>query len=160
MFQILDGRNSFFQWDKNQKLIVADAAINEVHFCNKTDDCSLVCEVYELDGQRVVDVPNILFQKDWTIRAYAYQVDKTLVEQRFKVITRSKPSDYIYTETEVKNYEELEARVKALEENNGEEIDFSNFITSAQLDAKGYQSAEQVNALINEALEVIENGTY
>lgn len=36
----------------------------------------------------------------------------------------------------------------------------TNFVKDYQLAAKGYQTAEQVNALINEALGVIENGTY
>lgn len=36
----------------------------------------------------------------------------------------------------------------------------SGFITMNDVRAQGYQTAEQVNTLINEALGVIENGTY
>lgn len=113
MFKIYCGKNEFYQWDLNQKLMVSDASVTQVHFCNKTDDCSLVVEVYELDGVRVADVPNILLQNDWTIRAYAYNVDHTLIEQRFKVNARTKPTDYVYTETEVKNWDEFVASVNA-----------------------------------------------
>ena len=115
MFKIYDGRKEFYQWDLNQKLIVSDKEVNEVHFCNRTDDCSLVCEVYELDGVRVVDVPNVLLQDAWRIRAFAYASDHTKTEVIFTVKPRSKPSDYIYTETEIKRYEDLEARLEALE---------------------------------------------
>ena len=32
MFKIYDGREQFYQWDLDRKLIVEDAAITEVHF--------------------------------------------------------------------------------------------------------------------------------
>lgn len=96
MFKIQDGRKEFFQWDLNQRLIVDDASINEVHFCNRTDDCSLVCEVYERDGARLVSVPSILLQSDWAIRAYAYCTDHTMYCETFKVRARTKPADYVY----------------------------------------------------------------
>lgn len=117
MFRIFDGRDSFFQWDLNRRLIVEDNSINEVHFSNKTDDSSLVCVVRTEDGLRVADVPNILLQTDWSIRAYAYCTDHTIVEEIFKVHSRNKPADYIYTETEIKNYDDLKARVDEIELN-------------------------------------------
>lgn len=119
MFKIKDGReNFFFQWDLNQKLIVNDESITEVHFCNKTDDCALVVEVRTEDGVRVADVPNVLLQNDWCIRAYAYTGTHTLVEKRFKVSARSKPADYVYTETEVKSYEKYVQDIELLKESN------------------------------------------
>lgn len=39
-------------------------------------------------------------------------------------------------------------------------IDTSQFITDSSLTEKGYQTADQVNTLINQALGVIENGAY
>lgn len=120
MFRLLNDRASFYQWDLEQKLIVEDSSVDEVHFCNKTDDCSLVCEVYEQDGKRLVNVPNILLTEAWDIRAYAYCNDcYTKQSERFKVIARTKPADYVYTETEVKSWEDLEARVEALEASGG-----------------------------------------
>lgn len=117
MFKIYDRRNEFYQWDLNQKLIVDDITITQVHFCNKTNDCSLVCEVYELDGLRVVDVPNILLQYPKRINVYAYCSNYTKVEDVFRVIARTKPSDYIYTETEAKTFAALEARMANVEQN-------------------------------------------
>ena len=101
MFKILDGRDSFYQWDLDRKLIVEDETIKQVHFCNKTDDCSLVCQVYEEDGLRVVDVPNILLQTDWRINVYGYDVNYTKYNACFNVVKRTKPADYVYTETEL-----------------------------------------------------------
>lgn len=119
MFKILNGREHFYQWDSNQKLVVEDASILEVHFCNGTGNCSLVCRVYDEDGLRVADVPNSLLQDFWRIKVYGYLENYTKVEKCFEVIKRSKPDDYIYTETEIKRYEDLEKRVEALEKNGG-----------------------------------------
>lgn len=136
MFKIYDyGRSDFYQWDLNQKLIVEDPNVTEVHFCNKTDDCSLVVEVYDLDGVRVADVPNVILQSDWIIRAYAYCSDHTLVEERFKVNARTKPADYVYTETEVKTYEALENRIEAIENSGGGDIDLSAYATTEYVDS-------------------------
>ena len=127
MFILADGREHFYQWDVNRKLIVTDSTITEVHFCNKTDECSLVCEVYQEDSKRVVNVPNILLQTAWDIRAYAYTGEATLVEARFKVQARTKPTDYVYTETEVCKWEQLEDNlineVKELEEEIKQEVE-------------------------------------
>lgn len=112
MFEILNGREHFFQWDLEQKIIVNDATINEVHFSNKTDECSLVCVVEEYEGKRVANVPNILLQTDWAIHVYAYCANYTKVEEVFKVIPRSKPADYAYTETEVKTWDKLEQKIE------------------------------------------------
>lgn len=114
---ILDGRDRFYQWDLDRKLIVTDESIDEVHFCNRTDDCSLVCEVYTEGELRLVNVPNILLQKDWRINVYAFDGSYTKVHEIFEVERRTKPADYIYTETEIKNYDDLAARVQQIEEN-------------------------------------------
>lgn len=99
MFELLDGRTELFQWDTNRRLTIADKTINEVHFCNRTDDCSLVCEVFEENGMRLVGVPDILLQYDLPIRAYAYCGDEyTKAARTFKVRARTKPADYVYVD--------------------------------------------------------------
>lgn len=108
MFKIYDGRESFYQWDLNRKLIIVDASITEVHFCNRTDDCSLVVEV--VDG--LANVPNILLQDNWRIKVYAYDGEATLHSATFEVIARTKPADYVYTETEVINWEAIEKKIE------------------------------------------------
>lgn len=101
MFYIEDGREYFYQWDADRRLVVEDPSIKEVHFCNRTGDCSLVCETYVDEGVTVANVPNILLQTDWKIRVYAYDGKHTKHDDCFEVKGRTKPADYIYTETEV-----------------------------------------------------------
>jgi hypothetical protein len=114
LFKIYDGRDKFYQWDLDRALIVEDPSITEVHFCNRTDSCSLICETFEEDGLTLVAVPNILLTTDWKIHVYAYDGKHTKHEECYEVISRTKPADYIYTETEVKNYEQFVNDLEAL----------------------------------------------
>lgn len=98
MFKILNGREHFYQWDSNQKLIVEDATIPEVHFCNGMGDCSLVCRVYDADGLRLVNVPNQILQDSFNMKVYAFTGDYTMVDAIFKIKRRTKPDDYLYEE--------------------------------------------------------------
>lgn len=124
MFKILNGREHFFQWDTNQKLIVEDDSILELHFYNGTGRCSLVCRVYDENGLRIADVPNSILQDNMRVKVYGYTDTYTKIEKCFEVCKRSKPDDYVYTETELKRYEALEDRVEALEN----EIDIDEII--------------------------------
>ena len=116
-FKILNGRGSFYQWDFDQKLAVLDDTVTEVHFPLGTDGCPPL-PVYEQNGQRVVDVPNILLQTAGVLRVYAFVVDdlggRTICTETFRVNERAKPDDYIYTETELWTAEK--AVLKALQE--------------------------------------------
>ena len=98
MFKITDGRECFYQWDKDRQLYVEDNTITQVHFDNRTTLNSIVVEVK--DG--ICDVPNFLLCNNAKIRVYGYiNEGYTKIEEAFEVIPKSKPSDYIYTETEI-----------------------------------------------------------
>lgn len=98
MFKIADGRTEFYQWDLDRKIIVEDKTIDEVHFCNRTDSCSLVVKVREEDGVYIADVPNVLLQTAWNINVYGYcEGNYTKQSAVFKVAARTKPEDYFYS---------------------------------------------------------------
>lgn len=115
MFKIYDGREHFYQWDSDCKLIIDDGSVSAVHFCNRTSDCSIVCNVYKENGQYLVNVPNILFQNDRDIHVYAYDDSHTLYEETYKVYARSKPADYVYKDDEVLTWAKIEQRMTDLE---------------------------------------------
>lgn len=115
MFILEHGREHLWQWDINQRVMVEDTTITEVHFCNKTTPNSLVVETYIEDGELFANIPNILLQDNWDICVYAYCDCYTKVEERVKVRARSKPSDYVYTETEVKEWDDLVQRIDEIE---------------------------------------------
>lgn len=114
MFKLEDGRETLWQWDIERKLIVNDPSICEVHFCNRTTDCSLVVKVE--NGQAAI--PNILLQDARPIRVYAFCDDQyTKTEQQFTVKSRTKPEDYVYDETETLRYSTLDKKITELEQN-------------------------------------------
>lgn len=154
MFLIEDGRMHFWQWDKDQRLVVHDDSINEVHFCNKTSECSLVCEVYQENGKRLVNVPNILLQDNWDIEVYAYCDNCTKYNDSFAVYKRSKPDDYIYTETEIKNYDDLKARIDEIEKNG-----VSQDTISSAVNAYLNENPIEAGATTEQAAQIAQNKT-
>ena len=121
LFTLTDGRNKFYQWDSGRQLIINEASINEVHFCNGSSDSSIVREVFEQDGKRLVNVPNILLQDTRSITVFAYVKDSsggyTYYSELFGVRARTKPDGYTYTEVEVLDWKELDKRIDEIEKN-------------------------------------------
>lgn len=118
--KIYDGRESFYQWDLNQKIASTELKVgDQVHFFNMKQQTALVVKAYELDNKIVADVPNILLQSSYPIYVYHYvTVDGssfTKREYKFDVEQRAKPDDYVYTETEVLTYTSLDKRITDLE---------------------------------------------
>ena len=116
MFKIEDGREHFYQWDRDRRVIVESERVAEVHFSNAIISESYVVKTYKEDGIVYADVPNIILQFDWPVSIYSCGSGCTDYEDSFDVISRSKPSDYVYTETEIFDYAVLEKRMETLEE--------------------------------------------
>lgn len=122
MFKIYDGRDKFFQWDLDRKLIVEDRSIAAAHFCNRTGTSSLSCDCYEEDGKWIVDVPNVCLQESYRLKVYGFCENKYTMEVAlFDVEARTKPEEYAYTEEEINCWQELDERIQALEGQVSEE---------------------------------------
>lgn len=150
MFKIYDGRDRFYQWDVDRKLIIEDATITQVHFCNRTDECSLVCETYQENGLTLVNVPNILLQTDWRINVYAYDTNYTKFSETYKVERRTKPTDYVYTETEVLNYNILLEKMEGIESSIENTVNEFLKENPPSVDLTGYVTEEDMAAAIAE----------
>lgn len=98
------GATFFYQWDLNQQLSVT-GDVTEIHFAQPDGTTALVMPV----GNGLATIPNILLQNSGTLTAYAYTPDRTLTTQRWTIVARQKAEDYVYTETEVKTWETIEA---------------------------------------------------
>lgn len=110
MFAIANGRKALWQWDLNQQLTVAGSC-TEVHFLDKGSLTTLTVEVKD----KKADIPNILLQKAGRLVVYAYIIDEqdhhTKVCETFGIAPRPKPAEYVYTETEVKTWNDLQAQI-------------------------------------------------
>ena len=109
----------FYQWDTERKLIVNDNTCDKVYFSNDGMEMALTCNIYEVDGVRMVNVPNIILQDAKPLKVHLSMVDNdgrlTTYYEAFHVAPRKKPNGYVYTETEVLNYAYLDERLKELE---------------------------------------------
>lgn len=100
MLTLNDGRKELYQWDTGRTATV-DIECEVVHFSNLKYGESLAVEVKESE----VAIPNKLLMSGEPIYCWAFSKDEngayTKKEQAIDVIKRAKPSDYVYTETEV-----------------------------------------------------------
>ena len=160
---ILD-KNKFYQWDLERTLEIVDNIVTEVHFKKFTDNQLYVCEVYDNNGIRVVDIPNILFTTPEKFTAYFYCNDLfTKKHTSFDIIPRPKPTDYVYTETEVKRYDTLEQEIEelnnAVDELNQKIGEIPTIIVDQNYDAKSTnpQSGQAVAQALEEFTPIDEN---
>ena len=122
---LLDGRSSAYQWDANLYLIIPGGKVgDDIHFGrNKT---AAVVRAESRDGRIVAVVPNIELQTDGEIDVYRYIYDakgnRTIWADKLTVQPRERPDDYVYTETPVKTWNELDSRIKALEQTVAAEL--------------------------------------
>jgi hypothetical protein len=154
MFKIYDGREHFYQWDLDRKLIVEDPDVKEVHFTNRATNDAYVCETYAEDGKTLVNVPNILLQTNWRIQVYAYDGKHTKHDKCYEVRGRSKPVDYVYTETEVYDYRAVREEVDAL---SGNVESFGKQIYDLETDVS---ALEEDNNFMNETLNILSEEVY
>lgn len=111
------------QWDVGQRLLVEEMNAGVlVDFKIKNQE-PLGMKTYEDGGNIYVDIPNILLQNDGYLYVYFYIQDGekgyTTLTWRCVVVSRPKPSDYVYTETEVLTWHSLDERVSYLEQHGG-----------------------------------------
>lgn len=144
MFKIQDGRKSFTQWDLNRKIIVEDDSIVKVHFTNLLNKTALVSEV----KNHLADVPNVLLQDYGTILIYGYDGNYTKYVEAFRVVRKEKPEDYIYTETEVLNYNNLLERMNNIEGSIEQVVTDYLRENPPKVDLDGYATKEYVDTAI------------
>ena len=164
MFKIYDGREHFYQWDIDRKLIIEDPSVTEVHFTNRATNDAYVCATYVEDDKTLVNVPNILLQTNWRIQVYAYDGKHTKHDKCYEVKGRSKPVDYVYTETEVLSYASLEKEVEQLRDEmqvqDAKTNAIGNVLTTTNTMARDNQEAiSAMETLIAKKVPEIESKT-
>ena len=114
---VIDGR--LFQWDTGRKVRIMpknNATITEVHYYYEGETEGYSVETIN-DGDAVIaPIPNILLQENRTIEICAVSVtddgSRTTKITSIHVYARSKPPNYIYTETEAFNFNELKKEIE------------------------------------------------
>lgn len=108
MIKLADGRGLLYQWDTGRQ-VECDA--EQVHFSNHHYGTSIDVDVQ--NGKATI--PNQLLTSAMPIKAWAWVKDGsgeyTKEEQVFLVAKRNKPSDYVYTPTEIKTWQDLQNQI-------------------------------------------------
>jgi hypothetical protein len=116
-----NGRGHFWQWDTGQKItIVGDEDCGHALLSNVPNGAALRVPIQDEGGVRTVAVPDILLQQAEPIVVHLCQCEAdgsttTNHSQRFPVLARAKPADYVYTPEEVKTWDALDQRVTKME---------------------------------------------
>ena len=163
-----ENRKELSQWDSGRKVrIIPEEGItvDEVHFGNVFSGNALVVEtnVDAETGDIVANIPNILLCQFFNINVYTVMLipDGKITTERksFDVEAREKPSDYVYTETEIKNYDALEERVKKLEESiKDEEKKYSvQYVKQVLTEEEKNQARKNIDSASQKDIEQIKD---
>lgn len=139
IFRIYDGRTNFWQWDVGQKLIVLDDSITEVHFSNRDMKHSITKQVYEKDGVRMCNIPDIILQLPRNLVAYAYSNGATVKSVKFAVIKRPIPDGYVMEQNEdiEEKLTQIDIMLETINENKADDIYYDKDGQYIQLTANG-----------------------
>lgn len=102
-------QEKIYQWSTNVPVYVDSAST--VQFAQVGSSETMNIEPQACGKVFVATIPNVLLQEAKDI--FIYQGEES---ERVSIIYRAKPDDYVYTETEVKDYDDLAARLDELQE--------------------------------------------
>ena len=151
MIKLADGRGSLYQWDTGRQ-VECDA--EQVHFSNHHYGTSIDVDVQNGKAK----IPNQLLTSATPLKAWAWVKDSngeyTKEEQIFIVAKRNKPSDYVYTPTEIKTWQDLQNQIGDL--NNLTTAHKDNLVNAIN-DAAGSGASDFI---IKMTVESDDNGNY
>ena len=123
-----NGQLYCWQWEVNQRLVIDTLEGYKIEDLNckmgipKDKIGILEVEIYKENETIFSNIPDILLQYDGLIEVWIQANLEfspiTLAHWRFRVKKRERPEDYIYTETDVLTWQELDKRITVLEENS------------------------------------------
>lgn len=154
MIKLADGRGSLYQWDTGRQ-VECDA--EQVHFSNHHYGTSIDVDVQ--NGKATI--PNQLLTSATPLKAWAWAKDSngeyTKEEQIFIVAKRNKPSDYVYTPTEIKTWQDLQNQIGDL--NNLTTAHKDNLVNAIN-DAAGSGGGGAGDFIIKMTVTSDDNGNY
>lgn len=155
-------RTQLWQWDLNRQVrIRTNEAIEEVHFSQTGDVEALVVKTVNVNGYAVANIPNIQLQNSRNLTVYVVKDEATVASWTYSVQKREKPADYVYTETEVKRFEDLERRMTELEKNGVTQEAIANaiqeYLKENDLGVKSTERISEVTLLASAWVEEEKN---
>ena len=122
--------SALYQWEIGRKVQIIptpNTRVVVVQFAHLGDAETLNVEPREENGLIVADIPNILLQSGEKIAAFLVDVNENYVETTshivFPVISRPRPNDYVYEETEVMTWQALDAELRQFMDDVRQELE-------------------------------------
>ena len=131
-----------FQWDLNKQI---PCSFPEAHFACVGSEDALIVKA----NSGNVSIPNVLLQEGKDIMVWMMEGGAVADSGRIRIVTRAKPADYVYTETEVITFESLVAKVEDVIAKGNAATDSAT--TAAQ---KADVAANKANAASDKAAQV------
>lgn len=124
-----NGQLYCWQWETNQRLVIDTLEGYEIEELSckmgiPKDKIGIIeVEIYKENEMIFSNIPDTLLQHEGLIEVWIQTnlefSPATLAHWRFRVKKREKPEDYVYTETDVLTWQELDKRITVLEESSG-----------------------------------------
>lgn len=151
---LYDGRSYAFQWDLNISVVVPKATEGQdIEFSFSKDETSITSKAYLKNDLMVADIPNYLLKRDGFLNIYHTVIDekgnRTIWRGQLRVLKREKPDGYLDTQEEIRVWDDLEKRVKELEEKPQFELK-----PGTENELGGVKSSKEKNKI-----EILEDGT-
>lgn len=113
-YELSNGLNHVYQWDTDITITITEPeSVPQVHFKWGNKSVELDTE----DNRVAIPVELMQLPKDITI--WACTENNTMDVAKIPLHQRAKPDDYAYTPTEIKTWEQLDERIKVLEDGGG-----------------------------------------
>lgn len=158
MIELEGGARYLKQWSLNNRVILDGFPEGTRVEISKKYDCkdsALPVAAYAEGDHVYANIPNILMQDPGYIRIYvrpsAADPEHHAEIKDYRVTPAEKPEDYFYTETPLLTAEELEKRLRKLEEEGGTVKSDIEQMAKEKLDAD--KLPEAVNAALTQAKE-------
>ena len=143
-----NGKDHVYQWDKDI-IVTVPENVPVVYFAWGNQAVGFEVE------NRQVTIPPELMQVSRPIRLWTYEQDHTIDDAEIKVYPKPKPSDYVYTPTEIKTWEQLDERIAALEKGGGvagvTSVNGKSGAVELTAEDVGAATAEDVTSAVDEA---------
>ena len=115
--KIYDGRNSFWQWDTGQQLVILSDYVTEVHLSHKGVKSSKRLEIKSENSMRICDIPDVFLQipKNLVVYLVKSQPDSECTTTSVEILVKPRPKPDGYISVHDNEYENIDARLDALE---------------------------------------------
>lgn len=170
-----NGQLYCWQWETDQRLVIDTLEGYEIEnlSCKMgilKDKIGIIeVEIYKEKEMIFSNIPDILLQHEGLIEVWIQTnlefSSITLAYWRFRVKKRERPEDYIYTETDVLTWQELDKRITVLEENFSTlpediQVELDTDLAEAGKAADAKATGDAIKNLSNSLSAVATSGDY